>query len=159
MMRYVHIIEWEAKFCEALVTEHMKGAITERGAKITDKDYRLWFKINEDTSIGVKTSVGNSEKKLVKNSKGQGIFEAAQASSLNIGWAVKNTFRSKALATMGSMRLNCVVKQDNIAKIKDNLNEAREGCNKKDNTLKRKQKYVHTPSFMKVQERGPGDTE
>ena len=28
MMRYVHIKEWEAKLCEALVTEHMQLAIT-----------------------------------------------------------------------------------------------------------------------------------
>ena len=27
-------------------------------AKICDKDYRLWFKLNEDANISVRTSVG-----------------------------------------------------------------------------------------------------
>ena len=41
-------------------------------AKICDKDYRLWFKLNEDTNILVRTSVGESGTCLVKNSIGQG---------------------------------------------------------------------------------------
>ena len=28
-------------------------------AGISDKDYRMWYKLNEDTEIAVRTSVGN----------------------------------------------------------------------------------------------------
>ena len=67
-----------------------------REAKISDKDYRLWYTINEDANIGVKTSVWNSKTKLVRNSIGQSIFGAALASSLNIGCVVEKTFGGKA---------------------------------------------------------------
>ena len=46
-------------------------------AKIGDKDYRLWFKLNEGANISVRTSVGESGTHQVKNSIGQGMFEAA----------------------------------------------------------------------------------
>ena len=39
-------------------------------AGIDNKDYRLWFKLNEDTRISVRTSVGESDSKLIKNSLG-----------------------------------------------------------------------------------------
>lgn len=45
----------------------------------------MWFKLNEDTRISIRTSVGKSDSKLIKNSLGQGSFGAALASSLNIG--------------------------------------------------------------------------
>ena len=62
-------------------------------ADIDSKDYRLWFKLNEDTRISVRTSVGESDSKLIKNSQGQGSFGATLASSLNIGYAIEDTFR------------------------------------------------------------------
>ena len=34
MMRYVHLKDSEAKLCEALITEHMRGAITRACPKI-----------------------------------------------------------------------------------------------------------------------------
>ena len=64
------------------------------------------------------------------------MFGAALRSSLNIGCAIKTTFRGKTSAKMGSMSLNCVVMQDGIAKMNDNLNEARIGCCKIYETLK-----------------------
>ena len=75
-----------------------------REAKITDKDYRLWYKLKKDANIS------------------QRMFGLALSSSLNIGCAVEKTFGGKASATMGSMRLNCVVMQDNISKMKEDLN-------------------------------------
>ena len=41
---------------------------------ISDKDYRLWFKLNEGANILVRTSVVESGTKLVNNSIGQGMF-------------------------------------------------------------------------------------
>ena len=203
MMRYIHTKMWEAKLCEALVTEHMKPKIiracpniqiggmpgsssTEHlvtvktwmlkleemnlngifqtfdlskffdkeslidvmqtlkiKAGICDKDYRLWVKLNENANIGVKTSVGDSKTKLVKNSVGQGSFGAALASSINIGCAIEETFRNKTSARIGHLDLNCVIMQDDIAKMNSKLAEARQGCELIDNTLKRKQLSVN----------------
>ena len=64
------------------------------------------------------------------------MFGAALASSLKIGCAIKTTIRGEKSAKMGSMRLNCVVMQDDIAKMNDNFNETRTGCNKIDKNLK-----------------------
>ena len=48
-----------------------------RKADISDKDYRMWFKLNEDTELAVRTSVGESKTELIKNSVGQGSYGAA----------------------------------------------------------------------------------
>ena len=112
-------------------------------AEIDNKDYRMWFKLNEDTNIRVRTSVGESEPRLIKNSLGQGSFGAALASSLNIGCAIKDTFGETSSTHIGTLPLNAIVMQDDIAKLNDNLGQAREGCNKINNTLMRKQLAVN----------------
>ena len=118
MMRFVHSKEWEARLCEALVTEHMKPNIVKacpniqiggmpgsssvehlvtlktwmlmkeekkengifdmekffdkeslldtmhtlnKKANISDKDYRLWYMLNENAKISVMTSIGESD--------------------------------------------------------------------------------------------------
>ena len=37
-------------------------------AGIDEKDYRMWYKLNEDTEIAVKTCVGESKTEVVKKS-------------------------------------------------------------------------------------------
>ena len=46
---------------------------------ITDKDYRMWFKLNGKTRIFVVTSVGESDAARIFDSIGQGIFGTALA--------------------------------------------------------------------------------
>jgi hypothetical protein len=112
-------------------------------ADIDNKDYRLWYKLNENTRIRVKTSVGESDAKLITNSLGQGSFGAALASSINIGCAIQDTFHETSSTNIGTLPLNAVVMQDDIAKMNDNLRQARVGCNKIHNTLMRKQLSVN----------------
>ena len=64
---------------------------------ISDKDYRMWFKLNEDTKIAVRTSVEESKTELIKNSVGQGSFGAALASSINIGCAIQDNIKNKKM--------------------------------------------------------------
>ena len=52
---------------------------------ISDKDYRMWFKLNCKTRISVITSVGESNAERIFDSIGKGSFGADLASSLNIG--------------------------------------------------------------------------
>ena len=87
--------------------------------------------------------VGESDSKLIKNSLGQGSFGAALASSLNIGCAVKDTFQETSSTNIGTLPLNAVVMQDDIAKMNDNIKQARDGCYKIHNTLMRKQLSVN----------------
>ena len=112
-------------------------------AKICDKDYRLWFKLNKNANISVRTSVGESCTSLVKNSIGQGMFGAALASSLNIRFALKDTFRDTPSTSLGLMPLNSLIMQDDNSKMNDRLEDARSGCDMIDDTLKRKQLSVN----------------
>ena len=97
-------------------------------AGISDKEYRLWYKLNENAKIGVRTAVGDTGTRRVQNSLGQGMFGSALASSINIGCAVEDTMRGKTSTRMGRMDLNCVVMQDDIAKMNDIINDARIAC-------------------------------
>ena len=46
-------------------------------AKIDNKSYRLWYKLNQNAKITVKTSVGESRSKTISDSIGQGSMGAA----------------------------------------------------------------------------------
>ena len=102
-------------------------------ADIDNKSYRLWYKLNENTEISVKTSVGETETATIPNSIGQGSVGAALVSSLNIGDAMAEVFRDVATTSIGTLGLNTLVFQDDISKMNDHLGQAREACTKIDN--------------------------
>ena len=97
-------------------------------AKIDDKSYRLWFKLNEDTRISVNTSVGKSRSKVIKDSVGQGSSGAAIVSSLNIGCAVEDAFKEQTSTTIGEVEINSEVFQDDIANLNDDTSKQRQAC-------------------------------
>ena len=68
---------------------------------------------------------------------------AAPAPSLNIGCALKETFRGNPSTRLGLMHLNSLIMLDNISTINDRLEDAWSGCDKIDDTLKRKQLSVY----------------
>ena len=82
---------------------------------ISDKDYRMWYKLNCKTIISVVTSVGETDARRIFLSIGQGSFGAALASSLNIGTAIYDATEGETLTELGHMPLNCLIFQDNIA--------------------------------------------
>ena len=95
-------------------------------AKVDDKTYRLWYKLNEDTRISVKTSVGQSRSKVIKDSIGQGTGGAALVSSLNIGCGMDDAFKNKTSTNIGDVKINSPTFMDDISNMCDNLNKARE---------------------------------
>ena len=107
-------------------------------AKISNKSYRIWYKLNEGTKISVKTSVGETDKATIFDSIGQGSVGAALVSALNIGVAIKDTFTNQHTANIGQLPLNTLIFQDDISKMNDDIEQAREGCQKIDRTLKSK---------------------
>ena len=107
-------------------------------ARVDSKSYRLWFKLNEDTDIRVKTSVGLSETERITDSIGQGSGGAALVSSLNIGSAMKDTFHEVPSTKIEEVGLNSLIFQDDISKLNDTLEQARKDCQKIDRTLEKK---------------------
>ena len=106
-------------------------------AKVDDKSYRLWYKMNENTRISVNTTAGVSRSENVTDSLGQGSMGAALVSTLNIGNAVQNIFKEPS-TEIGELKLNSLVFQDDISKLSNKLKDAREGCKRIDDMLKRK---------------------
>ena len=112
-------------------------------AKIDDKSYRSLVKINDPTRISVKTSVGESKKATMPDSMGQGGPEAALMSSCSIGNGMKDTFKYEYSARIGRVGLNNLIFQDDIAKLNSKVEDAREGCIRIDETLKKKRLSVN----------------
>ena len=110
----------------------------DKKANIDHKCYKIWYKLNENACISVKTSVGNSKSKTVKDSIGQGSGGAALVSSLNLGCAIEDTFENEASTAIGNLNLNALCFQDDISKMNDNLEDARKGCKLIDETLSKK---------------------
>ena len=102
---------------------------------ISEKDYRMWFKLNCKTHISVVTSVGVSDAARIFDSIGQG---AALASSQNIGTAIYYATEGKTLTEIGHMPLNCLIFQDNIAWLNTTLDQARRGATIIGETLAKK---------------------
>ena len=69
--------------------------------------------------------------------------EVKTLNSFNIGHAVVDTFKGIPSTRIGCLGLNSLILQDDISKMNDNLNQAREGCEKIDETLKKKQLSVN----------------
>ena len=92
-------------------------------AKIDNKSYRLWYKLNENTKISVKTSVGESDSATVANTIGQGSVGAALVSSLNIGTSIEETFKDNHTAYIGTLGLNNLIFQDDISKLNNNIGQ------------------------------------
>ena len=91
---------------------------------ISEKDYRMWFK----TRISLVTSVGETDAARIFNSIGQGSFGAAIASSLNIGTAIYDATECETVTELGHMPLNCLIFQDDIARLNTTLEQARRGA-------------------------------
>ena len=107
-------------------------------AKVDAKSYRMLYKLNENTKISVKTSVGESETAPIKDSVGQGSFAAALVSSLNIGSAIADKFKGESSANIGMLELICLILQDDIMKMSNTVEQARDGSQKIDELLKQK---------------------
>ena len=95
-------------------------------AKIDNKTYHLWYMLNEDTRISVKTSVGQSRSKVIKDSIGQGTGGAALVSSLNIGCSIDEAFKNKTSTKIGDVKINSPTFMDDISNLCDDLEKARD---------------------------------
>ena len=114
----------------------------DKEAKVDNKSYRIWYKLNAETRISVRTSVGDSAEKSLMDCLGQGSAGASLVSSLNIGCAVDKAFKYSYTSKVGYKRLNSLILQDDISKMNDEVKQARDGCPKKFMTPLRKSSLV-----------------
>ena len=98
----------------------------------------MLYELNENTKISVKTSVGESKTAPIKDSVGQGSFAATLVSSLNIGSAIADKFKGESSANIGLLELICLILQDDIMKMSNTLEQARNGSPKNYELLKQK---------------------
>ena len=89
----------------------------------------MWLKLNCKTRISEVTSLGESDAERIFDSIGQGSFGAALASSLNIGTAIYDAKYGETLTELGHMPLNCLIFQDDIARLNTTLDQARKEQN------------------------------
>ena len=94
----------------------------------------MYTKLNENTRISVLTPVGDSNRAVIPNSLGQGSFGTALASSLNIGWAVKDLFDKNYTTKIGYLNLNSLILQYDISKMNETIEEARRGAEQIDDS-------------------------
>ena len=99
--------------------------------------------MNENTKISVKTSVGESKTAPIKDSVGQGSFAAALVSSLNIGSAIADKFKGESSANIGLLELICLILQDDIMKMSNTLEQARNGSEKIECYICMRKDYDH----------------
>ena len=97
-------------------------------AKVQNKMYRLWFKLNSKTVISVVTPSGETESGEAGELCGQGSAGAALASQLDIDLGVRCYFQdSKDESSYGSVRIQPQSFQDDLLRVAPTLESARVG--------------------------------
>jgi hypothetical protein len=97
-------------------------------ANIHQKFYRVWYKMNQNTVIQVKTGAGMSARGLAGPVTGQGGGGAALASALNLDLGLDAYFRgSKDEECYGTVRMQPLVYMDDTARASHNMISMRAG--------------------------------
>ena len=108
------------------------------------KAYMAWYLLNRNTRIAVKTGTGLTEEADVGEVVGQGTVGGALTSQLNIDRGIERYFcGSRDEATYGTVRLQPMVFQDDIARIANDIASAKAGNHKLSFLMKEKQLKVH----------------
>ena len=113
-------------------------------AGVCGKVYRLWFKLNENTRIAVKTGVGLTDERETGETLGQGTVGGALASALNIDEELDCHFEDSPVEICyGSTRLQPISFQDDVLRMCTGRDEAQEGFNRMEAVFKSKLLEIH----------------
>ena len=111
-------------------------------AGVQGKLYRLWYKLNKNTRIALKTGVCLSDKRDMF--LGQGTDGGALASALNVYENINTYFEDSPVEiSYGSTRLQPVSFQDDILRVCDDRDAAQEGFNRLEAVFKSKLLHIH----------------
>ena len=111
---------------------------------IDDKVYRAWYLMNKNTKIAVKTGTGLTEEANVGEVIGQGTVGGALVSQVNIDRGVDRYFcGSKDEVSYGTVRLQPLIFQDDVARLAGDFKSAQAGNLKLSFVMREKQLKVH----------------
>ena len=111
---------------------------------IDDNVYRAWYMLNKNTRIAVKTGTGLTDVADVGEVIGQGTVGGALASQVNIDRGIDRYFcGSKDEVSFGTVRLQPMVFQDDVARLAWDIKSAQAGNLKLSYVMREKQLKVH----------------
>ena len=100
----------------------------------------MWFELNKETNIKVKTGVGVSGTARVGETVAQGSIGGALASSLNLDVEVNNFFSGSIdEVSYSNVRLQPIILQDDLCRLCTSADSARNGVRRMENIMKLKQ--------------------
>ena len=111
---------------------------------INPRVYRSWYLMSQNTRISVKTGVGLTDEADVGEVIGQGTVGGALTSQVNIDRGVDRYFKGSVdEMSYGTVRLQPMIFQDDIARLASGVRTAQAGNNKLANVINEKQLKVH----------------
>ena len=117
---------------------------TLHSAGVHGKAYRLWYKLNKNTRIAVKTGVGLTDERDTGETLGQGTVGGALVSALNIDEEINAHFEaSQAEISYGTTRFQAVSFQDDVLRMCSGRDEAQIGYHKFEAVFKSKLLKIH----------------
>ena len=96
-------------------------------AGIRGKLYRLWYMLNHDTQIRVKTSFGLTQVAATGENVTQGSIGGGIASSLNLAKTIGKYFSGTEEASYMGLKLAPLMYQDDTARLATSIEEAQKG--------------------------------
>jgi hypothetical protein len=129
--------------------ENLRDAMnTLYSAGVEGKTYRLWFKLNQNTRIAVKTGAGLTEERDTGETLGQGTVGGALASALNIDEELNAHFEeSQSEISYGATRLQPLSFQDDVIRMCIGRDSAQDGYHRFEAVF---QKQTTTDSSYKI---------
>ena len=107
---------------------------------VDPKMYRVWFNLNKNTVIRVKTGTGYSEWTNAGELIGQGTGGGALVSSVNLDNDMEEFFAgSSSEVTYGEVRLQPLIFQDDVVRLACDMASARAGNKRLEGVVKLKQ--------------------
>ena len=105
-----------SKYFDSEVLKDAMASLYEAGVK--GKLYRLWFELNKETEIRVRTGVGTTQKAVVGETVAQGSIGGGLLSSLNLDVEVTHFFEgSMEEAGYSDIRFQPMILQDNLSRL------------------------------------------
>ena len=95
-------------------------------AGVREKLYRIWYLLNKDTQIRVKTGFGLTEVAPTGENVAQGSIGGGLISSLNLSKTVSSYFASANEVSYASLRCSCLLFQDDAIRMATSIAEVQE---------------------------------
>ena len=121
---------------------------TMEALEINKKAIRMWYLLNKNTKIRVKTAFGMSSEAEVGDCLGQGTGGAGLISAANLDLGLQKSFnKSKAVMNFGQVRLQPLCYQDDVGTICTSVEMARDQAHKLSEMIKVKTLDAHPDKY------------